>query len=841
MDGLVGRRIRFGPRLFGIALAVVAVAWATAGSGQEADLERGGIRGSVLDAATGSGVAGANVVLQPDVTGAFPGPVSGSAFATATRTVTTDSAGSYRFDGLPPGVYRLYVTRVSYRPYSVVVELRTGAESAVSIGLAAAPIPLEPIRGSGRTRGPYVAGYAFADDDGLTRLMAADLRRRLYLTTDVRELTHADVVEGVTLGEPDVFRALQRLPGVSTRSDYSAELWTRGAPWSHTRVFYDGVPLFNPLHALGILSGIGSSAVGAVWFHPGVRSSAMGEGAAAVIDVRSRGATGAGELNVRGDLSLMTAGLAMDQRVLDGRAGWMVSARRTYLDWLADLAGRAAGLEESEYPYGFGEVAGRLDARLGRATTVETSWLWEGDYLTNGDVDGAEPLRAEWGNFVGQATLATRLGSLDIRHTVSGSQHHADVLERPDSMSPAFEAVRLLGESTIQFGALTGSISPEPVTMAGPDWTAGYALEHRANSYSGPVPRAVPVAEFADLDTGGLPDSLMTDWTADLAMLALWGDRSWSVGERVALRTGLRAEIGEAPRGSGPFRLAPRLSVRFTPLPEVAFSAGAGRVYQYVQAVAPGGVHLATLTSTDAWQIAGSDVPAIASDMVTAGLEAWLAPGRQAAINAFGRRATGIVVPDPTPGPLEERTRTVEASNTAYGVEVSVRQITGPVTGSAGYTLTRSRMSAAGLEYPSGADRTHVFDATALARVAPAVRIGAAFTAATGVPFTRAISQEDECAAVPGCDPDALPWTGEPHATRAPAFASLDLLVDWSTQIRGVELGVYGQLRNVLGRDNATVYTGTGCIVIGCGMDELRNAYERGVPRLPVIGVRVRH
>jgi hypothetical protein len=305
---------------------------------------RGGIAGTVLDAGTGVPLPGATVMLQPELLGAFPaGPASGSPFTAAARAVVSDGAGAYHFDGLPAGIYRIYVTRYGYRPWSVVVELRFAGTSPVGIALEADPIPLQPLRPAAHARGPYESADAFATDVGAARLVAAEQRRRQFLTTDSRELTHADVVESVTLGEPDVLRALQRLPGVTTRSDYTAELWTRGAPWSHTRVYFDGVPLFNPLHALGIVSGIGSSAIGAVWFHPGSRPASMGEGAAGVIDLQSRRASGDGELNAHADLSLVSAGLALDQRVLDGRAGWMLAGRQTWMDWLTRLARHAGG------------------------------------------------------------------------------------------------------------------------------------------------------------------------------------------------------------------------------------------------------------------------------------------------------------------------------------------------------------------------------------------------------------------------------------------------------------------------------------------------------------------
>ena len=47
-------------------------------------------------------------------------------------------------------------------------------------------------------------------------------------------------------------------------------------------------------------------------------------------------------------------------------------------------------------------------------------------------------------------------------------------------------------ETTVGYLALTGSIWPEPASLAGPAWSAGYALEHHAVEYFGPMPLPVP-------------------------------------------------------------------------------------------------------------------------------------------------------------------------------------------------------------------------------------------------------------------------------------------------------------------------------------------------------------
>jgi hypothetical protein len=835
--------------------ALVALCLAAPAAGRQGDAgsdgegrQRPGISGRVVDAGSAEPITGATVLLQPEVVGAFPaGPAAGSPFAAAARALVTGSDGVYRFDDVAAGVYRIYVTRLGYHPWSVVVELRGAAD--VAIGLAAEPIPLRPLHGTARGRGPYEQADAFGASVDEARLLAAEQRRRRFLTTDARELTHADVIEAITLGEPDVLRALQRLPGVTTRSDYTAELWTRGAPWAHTRVYFDGVPLFNPLHALGVVSGIASSAVGAVWFHPGTRPAAMGEGAAGVIDLQSRRAAGGGELNANADLSLVSAGLSLDQRLLDGRAGWMVSGRQTYLDWLTGLAKHAGGRDDGSFPYGFSEVTGRVDTWLGEGSALEGSWLWERDHLasTREADDGA--LRADWGNTAGRLSFTTRRGRINLRHTAGGSRHRSEVLPEAwrgawnDGQVPTFAMGLRLSESRVGWAGVAGTFWPEPTSLAGPAWSAGYSIERYSSAYAGPQVLPIPRLGVTSpaLGNGSGHGGAPARWDAALGLAVAWADVALDPSPALGIRVGLRAEGGERLANAGPLRVAPRIGMRYVAAPGVALSAGLARVFQYTQALAPGGVHVASLTSTDAWLVAGPWVPAIRSDIATAGIEAWVAPGRVLTVNGFARWAGGLAVPDPRPGRVYNRPMFVHGENTARGLEFSARQLTGPVTGAVSYTWSRSELEAADLVYPAAADRRHVLSTTAMARLTSSLRTGAAFTAASGVPFTRTVATPEECVQEPGCDPQALPWMGAPHADRAPAFASLDLLVDWSRRLGAIEVGVYAQLRNALGRENATVYTGdaTGCTPVGCGED-LRSAYERGVPRLPVVGVRVR-
>ena len=788
----------------------------------DADSSGGVVTGYIADASTGAAIAGATVVLELE-----------RAAERGARSAVTDAEGAYRFTGVAGGVYRLYASSLGYRPFSIVVAHASEAQTPVALALVPQPIELPAVEPRSQRMVRYGKTQS-SDDADAARAAAIEQRRRMFLTTDARELTHADVVESITLGEPDVLRALQRLPGVSTRSDYTAELWTRGAPWSQTRVYFDGVPLFNPLHALGVVSGVGSSAIGAAWFHPGVRSAGLAEGAAGVVELHSRRAQGDGELNAHGDLSFVSASAAFDQRILDGRAGWMLSARRTYLDWLTGMFQRAAD-RDGALPYGFSEIAGQLDAWVGEVSSVDASWLWERDHLQG---EAASDARTDWGNRAARVGFTTRVRGFDVRHNAAASAYDARMIAQEEPV--VMETLSRNGTSGVSYLSFSGVVTPQPDGVEGPAWSVGYALERRAVRYDGtqvlPVPR-LSIAAQASAETED-DDRVRVRWSSALPQLALWGERNITLVERLHVRAGARMEAGERVANGGEVRVAPRVSMRYDVAPALSLSAGAARVYQYLQTVAPTGIYLASLASADAWLIAGEDVPAVRADIATLGLETQLAPHRSATINAYARHATGLTAPDPSPGRIFDRPTFVPGTNTAYGVELSVRQTAGSVTGALSYTLGTSEQTAAGMTYAAASDRRHVLDAQALVRATRALRVGAAFTAATGVPFTRTAISADECALMPGCTVGMLPWMGAPNAERAATFASLDLLADYSTRIGGVDIGVYAQLRNALDRDNTTVYIARSCANAECGAD-LRTRSERGVPRMPVIGLRV--
>jgi hypothetical protein len=821
--------------------AAPARAYATQ-SNDAQEPSQGVITGMVVDAGTGAPLAGARVYLEPLdrplLARQTHNGADGSPAFRFFQVALTGETGEYRFEPIPPGRYRLHVERAGYGRAEVDVDLALG-RARVVLGVPIEPIALPNVTVRGESAQLYGrTASSHAERLGARRSAVLERQRR-YLETDVRTLTAGQVVEAVTAGEADLFRALQRLPGVGRRDDYTAILWTRGAPWVETRVYFDGVPLYNPTHAGSLFASISPNGVGEVTYQPGVRSAEWGEGAAGIVDIRSRSGHPYRSLSGTMDISLVSAQAAVDGGILDGRVRWMVAGRRTHVDLLAEAWQFIKPRDPLRIPYDFTDLTTRLDIDLG-PLTLEASRLVERDRL-RGDIPGLLVGNSgRWGNRLAQVTARLPVGPVEISASHGGTRYatlvnealRAPTLEADEATLPALE-------SGIDHDRTGARISSRPGAFGGLDWALGYDHVVERIRYDGPF----------SLLTEGIPglvrDSLARvpfRLTGARAYDALWGQARFEVLPGLDVETGLRVETGDSVRNGGTRLVSPRFSTRLAVTPELALSAGWGRSFQYTQAIGAAAgplgpqLHLGHL-----WVLAGRGYPALRADVASVGSEYWLNGAWLFSAGLYHRSSTGITEPDPTPGEIRSDRSHVEAEATAYGLELSLRRLVGRWTGSLGYALARSDLRVDTLTYPSSADIRHSMDATGSYHLADDLRLSAAYSLASGVPFTRVV--------VDGTGA----YLGEPGAERTPPYASLDLVLDYSTEVGGRPVGAYLQLLNALGRRNRVTYAGSidrcdpavrslasTASAPDCSAGPvIHDRFRSGLPRLPLVGFRI--
>jgi hypothetical protein len=563
---------------------------------------------------------------------------------------------------------------------------------------------------------------------------------------------------------------------------------------------------------------------------------ALGEGAAGVVDLRSRPGGGDGGVRGAADISLATARLSLDQRPSD-RFAWIVSGRRSYLDAFTNGLDWF-GIDDLDLPYAFHDLAARFDAVLSDALAIEASGLWEDDRLY-GNVDGIlEATAANWGNAAGRVTLHAPLAGMRSRHTFGVSRYRAMIRESADSTILDRNKPWAEPESDNRIAHVRFTTELEPITDAGrvPSWTVGYEVVAQHTDYDGPEPRFHPVKP----DTTQRINAEGRTWTA-----AGWGEVRVRAGDHITIAPGLRVEGGTRIRDAGSVRLAPRFAVQLRASDRTTISLAAGRSWQYLQALALAGpsAHPA-FHASQFWLWAGDSSPALRADIATLGAEHWFGSGWLGSATAYRRRSAGVTVPDPRPGGLADRPLFVVGRNDARGIEFSLRRVTGRWTAALGYAAARSDMEAAGLEFPATTDREQRIDVTAGVRLGAGLRLAGAYAAMTGSPYTRVLSRirAEDCSPF-GFECSASPARlEEPNAERTPAYRSLDASLTWTRLMGSLEVSAYVQVRNVLDRDNATTYTGSVPIVVRTDRQQdiaWQDRFEAGLPRMPLIGARI--
>ncbi len=534
-------------------------------------------------------------------------------------------------------------------------------------------------------------------------------------------------------------------------------------------------------------------------------------------------------------------------------SGITLSGRRTWLDLATETASQELGDRSVFYPYKFSDVAGRWDQRISDQVAVEVSGMWSGDAIQGDLPDVLAGNAAEWGNSALRATVETRWSTVRARFTLGGSSYLANLTQSaPDSavlqefpgtpQAPPFA-------NEIQSGHLGVTFDRYATDAARSAWRAGLRLSSTALLYEGPAPVPFP----AGADDGSFAHA------SEVGQTTAWYEHRLVPVDGLDLRTALQADLRGTRDDETAGWLSPRITAAYALGPDARITAGLGRHYQFQQALAGVGFDLGPrLVPSHVWVQAQGDIPPIRSDIGSLGGEIWLGPGFLVAGTAYLRLSSGTLIPAPASryvqavpllGAQGLSESWVAASGVARGIDLSLRRVAGRVTGSLSYSLGLAELEANGKTFPAPGDRRHALDATLFFRLASWVRLGAAFTGATGAPYTRffALScpSDASCPVAPegGGVPGVVGWADDANGERGGPYSSTDLMLELEGNVLGLKIGGFLQVRNMGANANNLAYLGSDRSCAGALLDGacssgtgVTDRFEVGMPVFPLIG-----
>ncbi len=204
------------------------------------------------------------------------------------------------------------------------------------------------------------------------------------------------------LGEGDVLKTMQFLPGIQYGSEASSGLVVRGGSPEQNLILLDGVPIYNSNHAFGLFSVFNSDAIKNLSIIKGGFPARFGGRLSFVIDVRMKeGST----KSYHGSFTLGTIAskFNLEGPIIKDQSSFMITARRTYVNLFLPKSFK----EDSNIPgFYFYDINSKVNYQLTKKDRLYLSFYLGHDHFieeerfTNddGSYTDNENAMADWGN-----------------------------------------------------------------------------------------------------------------------------------------------------------------------------------------------------------------------------------------------------------------------------------------------------------------------------------------------------------------------------------------------------------------------------------------------------------
>ena len=219
----------------------------------------------------------------------------------------------------------------------------------------------------------------------------------------------------VFLGEADVLKALQLMPGVQSGSEGSSGIYVRGGGPDQNLILLDGVPVYNASHLFGFFSVFNPDAISSVKLIKGGFPARYGGRLSSVIDIRMKEGN-MKEFHGEGSIGNVSSKFTFEGPIIKDKTAFIVSARRTYIDVLAApiisaINGAAGGSDKFKAGYFFYDANAKINHKFSENDRLYLSFYAGRDkaYTSNSDSyvendtinDNSDKFALLWGNITG--------------------------------------------------------------------------------------------------------------------------------------------------------------------------------------------------------------------------------------------------------------------------------------------------------------------------------------------------------------------------------------------------------------------------------------------------------
>ncbi|GAB4252223.1 MAG: TonB-dependent receptor [Vicingaceae bacterium] len=133
------------------------------------------------------------------------------------------------------------------------------------------------------------------------------------------------------LGEVDIIKTIQLLPGINSGGEGSNGFFVRGGSSDQNLILLDGAPVYNASHLLGFFSVFNADAIKDMQVYKGGIPAQFGGRLSSLLDIHMKEGNSK-KLSASGGIGTVSSKLTVEGPIKKDKSSFIVSGRRTYAD-----------------------------------------------------------------------------------------------------------------------------------------------------------------------------------------------------------------------------------------------------------------------------------------------------------------------------------------------------------------------------------------------------------------------------------------------------------------------------------------------------------------------------
>lgn len=498
------------------------------------------------------------------------------------------------------------------------------------------------------------------------------------------------------LGEVDVIKAVQLLPGVQGGNEGFAGLYVRGGGPDQNLILLDGVPIYNANHALGIFSVFNADAIRDIRLIKGGFPARYGGRLSSVLEINTK----EGNLNAvhgEGTISTIASKITMEGPIKKDKTSFLLSTRRSYIDLI--LNPLLSGNDLTTYFYDFNT---KIRHKINDRHQLYFSLYTGADRLANvfEEEDGEEYGGGlDWKNLVSSIRWNYKLSNkLFSNFNLNYSRYDVDVNNYEKTTTTESSANYF---SSIEDIGLSWNFDFAPLPQHAVKWGVNL-IGHTYN------PGALNLNVIANAEQ---IDSLLTTKKLHSFEYNAYLEDDFEIGNRLASNIGLHFS-GFQVENEHYTSLQLRVGSRYQLKDDLSLKASFANMAQYINLLSNESLGL----PTDLWVPSTARVKPQLAWQAAVGMAKSIKKGYALSLEAFYKQMDNVVSYQEGSQflyQLEEdwQDKVTQGQGEAYGAELFLEKKLGKTSGWLGYTLSWNWRQFddinGGRRYPFRYDRRH--------------------------------------------------------------------------------------------------------------------------------------